>query len=167
MIRYLLFKNISVLNDKRQIENIESDFSISIISPTICGLLKHNVTIRDYFWKIIALGRYSKYCVSNGNGDIVHYSTVIGKCIKFKFLTNTNSYEIGPCFTKVEYRGKGIYPYVLSKIISDEAKDYYMLVRQDNLSSIRGIEKAGFKQVGYACKHHGIWRKTDEVERIQ
>lgn len=48
----------------------------------------------------------------NVEGVIVRQSMMVGRNPKFSFLRE-NEYEIGPCMTTEEYRGLGIYPYVL------------------------------------------------------
>ena len=63
--------------------------------------------------------------------------------------------EIGPCYTYLTFRGKGIYPKVLSKICAIRAcgeGSFYMIVDESNIPSIKGIEKAGFIQCGKVKK---------------
>ncbi len=56
---------------------------------------------------------------------------------------------IGDCVTSSDYRGKSIYPFVINKIAKDKleagAEEVFIIVTPDNTSSIRGIEKAGFR----------------------
>ena len=63
-----------------------------------------------------------------------------------------NDCEIMFCLTAPEYRGRGLYPSAL-QVILDYLKGAgfercFICVRDDNVSSIRGIEKAGFRRVG-------------------
>ena len=55
---------------------------------------------------------------------------------------------IGNCFTNKEYRGQSIYPYVVNTITNDALnsgiKEVFIVVNQNNISSIKGIEKASF-----------------------
>lgn len=69
--------------------------------------------------------------------------------MKFKFLKNKDV-EIGPCVTDFKHRGKGIYPAVIQSIVKDKgySNDFYMIVDENNIASIRGIEKAGFMFIG-------------------
>ena len=100
-------------------------------------------------FQTITLGKAKIYVVSDGR-DLIHTSYVIPKCSKFAFM-NKDDYEIGPCFTYPQYRGKGIYPAVLQSICNDLGNDntiFYMIVDEDNTASIKGIEKAGFKKFG-------------------
>ncbi len=52
------------------------------------------------------------------------------------------------CFTPPAHRGKGIYPTVLTRLLSDDsperAESYLIAVDPGNLPSIKGIERAGF-----------------------
>ena len=55
----------------------------------------------------------------------------------------------------MDYRGKGIYPMVLryiSNSIGTDDTTFYMIVDAKNASSIRGVEKAGFKKCGVVKK---------------
>lgn len=59
---------------------------------------------------------------------------------------------IGDCFTDPDYRGRGIYPYVLRYIAQDVCSRgvsdrVFVLVSPGNRSSIRGIERAGFRRI--------------------
>lgn len=81
---------------------------------------------------------------------LVHTSCVIPKCYKFPFL-GKDDFEIGPCYTNPQYRGKGIYPSVLRYItrsIGNENTSFYMIVNENNLASLRGVEKADFQKCG-------------------
>ncbi len=55
---------------------------------------------------------------------------------------------IGDCVTIPEFKGKSIYPFVINYIAKEvlkETNEVFIIVNSDNMSSIRGIEKAGFK----------------------
>ena len=94
------------------------------------------------------------FYVKDKDGRVIHTSCVIPKCVKFLFLEK-NEYEIGPCYTDPNHRRKGIYCCVLNYITSHsalKASKFYMIVHEDNLASIKGIEKAGFKRTGVVEK---------------
>jgi len=46
------------------------------------------------------------------------------------------------------YRGRGLYPFLLQKICSRNSKAKLIYAFPDNISSIKGIEKANFKLLG-------------------
>ena len=78
----------------------------------------------------------------------VHSSDVFPKLNILKLLGKSGP-AIGDCVTSPAYRGKSIYPLVINrvaaKLLDDGFKEVFILVNSDNISSIRGIEKAGFK----------------------
>ena len=83
------------------------------------------------------------------DGRIIHKSYLFQKLFLLS-LINKKGPAIGDCSTISEYKGKSIYPYVINYIAKEEIikngkKEVYIIVNTDNISSIRGIEKAGFK----------------------
>lgn len=109
--------------------------------------------VRCYF-QLMTFGKAKLVCAINQDGETVHTSYVVPKCFKFPMLS-VNDYIIGPCFTRPDYRGQGIYPRVLEYICSHIGNIetlFYMCVDESNLPSIKGIEKSGFKKCGSAKK---------------
>lgn len=138
--------------------DIESNeiLNVEIVTPKIWGrkiLQGENksfklLAVRCLF-QLITFGKAKIYSYRY-NGELVHTSYVIPKCYKFPFMSKWD-YEIGPCFTHPKYRGKGIYPQMLKYICSSigtKKTVFYMIVDETNLSSIKGIEKAGFQRCG-------------------
>ena len=144
---------------------------LEISKSTLRGVLTKTNTLLELIWKLISFGKCWLFRVRNTDGIVVHQSMLIGWNPKFSFLKK-NEYEIGPCYTIEAYRGLGIYPYVLQQITSfmpnnksfeslggGQSLRYYMFVAQENISSRRGVEKAGFKVIGYVQRmHFGLWR---------
>jgi RimJ/RimL family protein N-acetyltransferase len=60
--------------------------------------------------------------------------------------------EIKYCLTLPGFRGQGLYPRVLEAVAhhlrSKGANNVFICVHEENRSSVKGIEKAGFKRVG-------------------
>ncbi len=82
------------------------------------------------------------------NGIFVHNSFVFPK-IRLLKLLRKNGPAIGDCVTSADYRGRAIYPKVINgiarELLSKGEKEVFIVVNHDNVSSIRGIEKAGFE----------------------
>lgn len=86
------------------------------------------------------------------DGDVlVHRSKIFhGSRLLRNFHINGSLITIGDCFTDDRYRGLGIYPMVLRRIANQysDKVQVFILVAPSNVSSIRGIEKAGFNFMG-------------------
>jgi len=85
------------------------------------------------------------------NGKIVHTSWVFRNSKACRILGGKRfDLLIGECFTIPEMRGNGIYPYVLACILrslkSENISKVLIDTHPDNISSMRGIEKVGFKK---------------------
>ena len=122
------------------------------------------IIVRIYFW-VLSRGRFAIAYASTPEGCIVHTSYIVGSRFKFPFM-GPHDYEIGPCFTDKRFRGRGIYPSVLRHIIQNKSMSgewYWMNVDENNISSIRGIEKAGFERVGESTKSR--WLKIYKITR--
>lgn len=147
-----------------------TDIEIHKFTPGLSGLFVKgekpsfkNIVARLYF-RLMAGKKYVIYYVLSPEGQVMHTSTVMPQCFKFRYLKE-NECEIGPCYTGKDFRGRGIYPTVLRHILSDyDAKAFYMTVNKNNASSIRGIEKAGFERFGSIRKSRffKVYRLAEE-----
>ncbi|RXJ45414.1 hypothetical protein [Gelidibacter gilvus] len=90
----------------------------------------------------------TKYYIANENLTI-HESYLYQRTFLLRLLKISGP-VIGDCYTNIKYRGQSIYPFVINYIANDviEAtkKDVFIIVNSNNFSSIKGIEKAGFKK---------------------
>ena len=130
-----------------EVPNVEVPYIIKEEKPSFVRAYKSQhlsakKLMENIYWWLISKGKYSVWCAYD-MGTVIHTSYVIPKCFKFPFL-NDSDYEVGPCNTDKQYRGKGIYPAVLTKIIQS-SETYYMIIDDMNIPSIRGASKAGFK----------------------
>ncbi|WP_460219688.1 GNAT family N-acetyltransferase [Psychroserpens sp. MEBiC05023] len=88
------------------------------------------------------------YSIINNN-TLVHASYLYDSVYLLRLLKRKGP-VIGDCFTHKAYRGQSIYPYVINSIASENLskglKEIFIIVNQKNISSIKGIEKAGFSK---------------------
>lgn len=89
----------------------------------------------------------TKYYIEE-NDKIIHNSYLF-KSLNVLRLINKKGPAIGDCYTDDLHRGKSIYPFVINNIANEiitklEFPEIFILVNSNNISSIRGIEKAGF-----------------------
>lgn len=137
-----------------RMQNAEGNI-VRIIKPN--GFSFHNIA-----WKLFSLNKFCEYQLCDKNGQVLSFAQVMPKIFIFNFMKA--GLHIGPCATKKEYRGRGYYPFLLKKIVSDYSKQYsefYIFCDKNNIASQRGIEKAGFHKIGIGIKNKlGIYKIT-------
>lgn len=159
-MKYLLYKRES---DAAFEGGQTAPWVVESYVPTVKMWIQGRATRNQLLWRLVSLNQCRIYVVKNADGEIIHSSIRVGKCPKFPFLKK-GEYEIGPCETAPDWRGKGIYPTVLQHILKESRATCYMIVREDNASSIRGIEKSGFLKIGFVEKgKRGRWSVADGV----
>lgn len=124
---------------------------VSLFSHFIKGEKRSLKTfvVRSLF-HLSSKGNFSIYYVTAEDGKPIHTSYVTGPAPKFPFM-DKGDIHIGPCYTDPDHRGKGIYRKVLRAIHADHCHGHrgaYMIVHEENLPSIKGIEAAGLTHVG-------------------
>lgn len=92
------------------------------------------------------------FAVKNGQSQVTCYGFVIYESFYKRILGEAHAVPmISNCFTFPEHRGQGLYPRILRAVchsLSAEGQRRVIVTCAiDNLASIRGIEKAGFKHV--------------------
>lgn len=166
MQRYLLYVFDESSKANINIKPIDKRYKMFEFKPSLLKLkLTKFTSVRDLIihvlWFVFTRGKYRIIYVKDGS-KIVHSSYVIPKIFKFSFMESKNDFEIGPSYTEESYRGQGIYPFVLTYIVSKYNRNskFYMIVEENNTSSQRGIIKSGFKKIGEVYKDKfGIYRR--------
>jgi len=103
----------------------------------------------DYPIQVAQISPNKKQFFITDDGLLVHQSFLFKKLFLLKIINEVGP-TIGDCNTLEAYKGKSIYPYVINYIAKEELlhnnqKEVFIIVNSNNESSIRGIEKAGFK----------------------
>lgn len=80
---------------------------------------------------------------------VIHESFLFEKLFILRLIGKTGP-TIGDCRTVEAFKGKSIYPFVINyiareEILKNRRKEVFIIVHPNNLSSIKGIEKAGFQ----------------------
>ncbi|MBR4251679.1 MAG: hypothetical protein IKQ15_05225 [Kiritimatiellae bacterium] len=123
--------------------------------------------VRLYFFAMTRGKLWIAYARSTDN-QLMHTSCVVPRCFKFPFL-GKNDFEIGPCLTYPEFRRQGLYVQALRYIARTignsvgQPSHCYMFVRESNIASVKGIERAGFSCIGTAEKSR--WLKIYRLKR--
>ena len=93
---------------------------------------------------VLTRGNVKIYFALGENAQIKHSAYLIPANWKYAFLDEHEA-NIGPCNTVEEARGKGLYPHMINYIVRDNPDvKCYLMIRQENISSIRGAIKANF-----------------------
>lgn len=84
-------------------------------------------------------------------GQFAHLSWIYFEHNENNFISlKQREASIGPSYTVNELRGKGIYPYIISKICTylkgKGIETIYMVVSKNNKSSLKSVRKVGFKR---------------------
>lgn len=152
---YVKEKEGNALADRSEYDFTIMEFRPSVRKVYLDGEQKSVKTTLVRLWfQLQTFSKATLVCAIDSSNKALHTSYVVPKCLKFPFLRK-NDYIIGPCFTQPQCRGRGIYPAVLKHICDskgDESTRFYMAVDSKNHSSIRGIEKAGFRLCGVVKK---------------
>ena len=113
------------------------------------------------------------------NGYYVYYETdadkMMGYCFlkrnylrKYAFLQKQDVL-INPYFVSPEYRGNGLGGKLIKAAISDSEtswKTVYAVVKEENMPSIRTLEKLGFQKVGCSDKKGWSHRLTEQKTHL-
>jgi len=104
----------------------------------------------DYTIQVAPVSTNKKQFFIEDKGQVIHKSFLFKKLFLLKTINEIGP-AIGDCSTLEAYKGKSIYPYVINFIAKQELqhnpqKEVFIVVNSNNESSIRGIEKAGFKK---------------------
>jgi len=125
------------------------------LSPEQRGFLESRISVLSltYLLRWHKKGLGWLFFVKSGD-DFAHYAFVTPARRYARYFPMMNSEEallIGPCFTEPEFRGRSIYPRVLQYIVTTLRNEgfgpFYIHTSIDNKASIRGMEKAGFRQL--------------------
>ncbi len=74
---------------------------------------------------------------------------------------------LGDGYTRPEYRGKSILPFVICYIVNEivfdkNTKEVFIIINKSNLSSIAGVEKTGFKRYASINAKRWLWFYFDK-----
>lgn len=142
-----------------------SDYLLYVGKEPIKKELPSNITIKmeklkpfsncgkgrfaNFYWWLINKEVYLCEAFDNETNELMHYTYVMKKSYKFPFMEK-NDYMIGPSVTIDNFKGRGVFGFALAyaqnKILSsNKDANFIALIRDDNFSCHKGIEKIGMK----------------------
>ena len=116
--------------------------------------LTRKAYLLDLFTKYFFKRSYSTGCVVKAfdGEDLIGVICVTSENDRFSFMSS-NEKQFGNVAVLQEYRGRNIaYGMMLYGLDKIRAENYWYLVAENNLVSVRVAEKSGFSLVGYGCK---------------
>ena len=100
------------------------------------------------------------YYYVTDDDKIVHASYLFDNVFLLRLIGKRGP-VIGDCFTNKQYRGQSIYPLVINSIAKETLEsgvnELFIIVDQNNISSIKGIEKAGFEKLVSIRATRWLW----------
>ena len=162
--RFIYYKN----TDYFPLVELDERFYYFYFTPSFFNRKKHKGLYRHsgilyLFWYFFTLGKYKIfYIVDKETKEIVHFSNIMPKIFKYKFMSTTDL-QILHCYTYKKYRGMGFYTIALSNIQQYFSKRVFWIGSHvNNIKSINVIEKSGFKRECHVSKKtiFGIYKRT-------
>lgn len=156
-MRHLFYDSSEInLNSSPERMNFSS-YSVLLWHPSINKIFPPGLHDKKFiiWWlfhylRIFANRYYSVMLVFDKENTLVHRSCIFPRYFRFPFMCE-NDLQIGDTFTALKFRGEGIATWAILKIIEllkTKDRKFWYLCAEDNLASIRVIEKAGFKKKG-------------------
>jgi RimJ/RimL family protein N-acetyltransferase len=171
-MRYVYFrKNLSELKGpgRDAPAELNKNYELKAFKPdclhiTAKGMKKNRSFIAWWFLYLISWRHkaksYEYYLVYDGE-KLIHYCGVLPKYYRYPFM-NDDDVQIGPFWTAEDYRGQGICPIVISRVMEDyksRNKYAYIITRENNVNSQRSITKAGLDVYGHGFRTRWFWGK--------
>ena len=157
MVKQLFFhiSHNDEISIDQSIEN-EQKYTFVLWKPSLSSLAPKGIPMTPYvvWWLFHCLNffynhDYAIFLIYD-EGHLIHRSCIFPGYFRFPFMQKQDL-QIGDTWTDPAYRGRGLAVIAMTETIRKCAKqnrDFWYLVAEDNASSIRVAEKAGFKLFG-------------------
>ncbi|MBF0544811.1 MAG: GNAT family N-acetyltransferase [Candidatus Riflebacteria bacterium] len=147
---YCLYKTSS-LNGSINLK-LPAGFYETFWIPTFSDIFKNELGKKFYRWYfpfffsvIKSKPLFGAKCIWKEN-QLVHHSFFSRSCFKWPFM-NPKDIQIGPVSTDEPFRRRGLAKYSLFSIIKEfpkSGRNYWWIVRKENIFSIKLVEEMGF-----------------------
>lgn len=105
-------------------------------------------TLHDWFWQVLSLGRLERYEVIR-EGRVVSWVYCVGRVYQFPFM-GAKAIHVGPVYTAPSYRGLGYFRLAVARAMHEHRDSvFWVIVEDDNRSSLRAMRGVGFTRVAY------------------
>ena len=108
--------------------------------------------IANFYWWLICRKTFLCEIFDVETEELMHYTYAMKRSYKFPFMTK-NDYMMGPSVTLEKFRGRGFLSkglaYLQNEILAlEEDANFIALIREENISSRKGVEKSGMVNTG-------------------
>jgi len=169
-MRYFFYKSDCVIVGQTPEEvSIDKRFNAVLWNPTILEIVPNGVALLPFgvWWVMHHLHLfvnqdYGLYLIYAGD-DLIHRSVITPRYFRFPFM-GKEDVQIGDTWTMPEYRGKGLASFGIQKIVElyrKPGRSFWYVVEENNIPSIKTVEKAGFAKYGV-----GIRKKRMNLKAI-
>ncbi len=150
-----------------------SGFAMYAFTPTFFCLLppriKRHFSMPDRVKLVLrAIRGYIVYYQTDGEKMVSYCFLKRNYLCKYAFLKN-NDVLINPYYVSPEYRGRGLGGKLIKAAIADRNEAWetvYAVVKEDNLPSIRTLEKLDFAKIGFSNKSGWSHKLTDKQTKL-
>lgn len=116
--------------------------------------------LSNLYWRLISRKIYICEIADKETGEVMHYTYVMKKSYKFPFMKK-DDYMVGPSVTDEKFRGRGLLGrginFAKQEILAINPNARFIgLVREENVSSRKGIEKIGMLSTGRVFKKNKL-----------
>ena len=124
----------------------------SLGSPATCQVEAEVLTPENHAYRLALQGQDQLLALTDAQGRVRSYGFVVFESFYKRVLGEASSVPmISNCFTFAAQRGQGLYPQLLGiachHLAGQGHRRAIITCAPDNVASVRGIEKAGFKRV--------------------
>lgn len=128
-------------------------------------------SIGNILWHVASGFTFYRWSIyDKTTGEEIAYSHSTHNLLHFHFVRQLGGgYFVGPDATLSSERKQGLHPYILWSILSalqNSGELIFGRVAIDNTASIKGIEKAGFRRVGYMRRVGFSYKLCDEQGKL-
>lgn len=159
-MRSLFYAKDSDSIDRPKVSASDNRYSFDLWRPISKSVVPDGVLMMPFavWWvmhylHIFANRDYSLFLIYDSKA-IVHRSVITPRYFRFPFMAREDL-QIGDTWTMPEYRGKGLATFAIQKIVELHKKPgrrFWYVVEEDNIPSIRAVEKTGFVKYGVGVR---------------
>ena len=156
VVVYFFYAQSSHTSSPVDLAPLDSHYTSVLWQPAMGGLVPSGISKVPFaaWWLLhslhVFLIRYFAMFVIYDGDRVIHRSLVFPGYFRFPFMAK-NDLQIGDTWTLPEYRGQGLASLAVGAIVGAcrrPGRAFWYVVDQNNLASIRAIEKSGFVKIG-------------------